>query len=141
MWLSEIINQTLCDKFYTKKYIYEFDEMDHDALVDQPTHLPIQQTPPTTLNQPPPPINHPPVQPSPTPPINQPLVQPSPTPPINQQVLNKMQPNHVAMATQQFGQAASQFVQQNPLAAGAIGATAAIGTGLMAKKAIQNSRQ
>jgi hypothetical protein len=134
MWLSEIINQTLCDKFYTKKYIYEFDEMDHDALVDQPTHLPIQQTPPTTLNQPPPPINHPPVQPSPPP------TQPPPAP-INQQVLNKMQPNHVAMATQQFGQAASQFVQQNPLAAGAIGATAAIGTGLMAKKAIQNSRQ
>jgi hypothetical protein len=127
MWLSEIINQTLCDKFYTKKYIYEFDEMDHDALVDQPAHPPIQQTPPTTLNQPP-------VQPSPVPPAQQP-------PPINQQVLNKMQPNHVAMATQQFGQAASQFVQQNPLAAGAIGATAAIGTGLMAKKAIQNSRQ
>jgi hypothetical protein len=127
MWLSEIINQTLCDKFYTKKYIYEFDEMDHDALVDQPAHPPIQQTPPTTLNQPP-------AQPSPVPPAQQP-------PPINQQVLNKMQPNHVAMATQQFGQAASQFVQQNPLAAGAIGATAAIGTGLMAKKAIQNSRQ
>jgi hypothetical protein len=127
MWLSEIINQTLCDKFYTKKYIYEFDEMDHDALVDQPAHPPIQQTPPTTLNQPP-------AQPSPVPPTQQP-------PPINQQVLNKMQPNHVAMATQQFGQAASQFVQQNPLAAGAIGATAAIGTGLMAKKAIQNSRQ
>jgi hypothetical protein len=142
MWLSEIINQSLCDKFYTKKYIYEFDEMDHNALVDQPEHPPIQQSTPTTLNQPPaqqppPPINQPPVQ-QPPPPINQPPIN---QPPINQQVLNKMQPDHVAMATQHFGQAASQFVQQNPLAAGAIGATAAIGTGLMAKKAIQNSRQ
>jgi hypothetical protein len=124
MWLSEIINQSLCDKFYTKKYIYEFDEMDHDALVDQPAHPPIQQSSPTNLNPPP-------AQPTAQPPAQQP-------PPINQQVLNKMQPNHVAMATQQFGQAASQFVQQNPLAAGAIGATAAIGTGIMAKKAIQN---
>jgi hypothetical protein len=100
MWLSEIINQSLCDKFYTKKYIYEFDEMDHDALVDQPAHPPIQQSPP-----------------------------------INQQVLNKMQPNYVAMATQQFGQSTSQFAQQNPLAAGSIGA------GIMAKRAMQNNRQ
>jgi hypothetical protein len=121
MWLSNIINQSLCDKFYTKKYIYEFDEMDHNAPVDQPAHPPIQQTLPTTLNQPP---------------INQFTAQQSPS--LNQQVLNKMQPDHIAMATQQFGQAASQFVQQNPLAAGAIGATAAIGTGLMAKRAIQN---
>jgi hypothetical protein len=105
MWLSEIINQTLCDKFYTKKYIYEFDEMDHDALVDQPEHPPIQQTPPTALNQP-------------------------PAQPPAQQVLNKMQPNHVAMATQQFGQSTSQFAQQNPLAAGSIGA------GIMAKRAM-----
>jgi len=126
MWLSEIINQSLYDKFYTKKYIYEFDEMDHDALVNQPIHPPIQQTPPITLNHPvqPPPV-HPPVQ----------------HPPIHQQVLNNMQPNHIATAAQHFGQATSQFIQQNPLAAGAIGASAAIGTGLMAKKAIQNSRQ
>jgi hypothetical protein len=136
MWLSEIINQTLCDKFYTKKYIYEDDEIDQPAPEhpETPDHTPAQQTPPT-------PINYPSAQPSPPP--NQPPAQPpaQQPPPINQQVLNKMQPNHVAMATQQFGQAASQFVQQNPLAAGAIGATAAIGTGLMAKKAIQNSRQ
>jgi hypothetical protein len=111
MWLSEIINQSLCDKFYTKKYIYEFDEMDHDALVDQPAHPPIQQSSPTNLN--PAPAQQPSAQ------------QP---PPINQQVLNKMQPNHVATFTQQFG-------QQNPLAAGAIGA------GIMAKQAMQNNRQ
>jgi hypothetical protein len=213
MWLSEIINQSLCDKFYTKKYIYEDDEVEQtshpsetmdeilnrlsiqrpsppetmdDILkrlsIQQPSpinHTPTQQTPPTPpINHTPaqpsptPPINHTPAQPSPTPPINHTPAQPSPTPPINhtpvpnqsptppinhtpapnqsptqqstaptQQVLNKMQPNHVAMAVQNVGQAASQFVQQNPLAAGAIGATAAIGTGLMAKKAIQNSRQ
>jgi hypothetical protein len=87
--------------------------MDHDALVDQPAHPPIQQTPPTTLN-------HPPAQPS---------------PPINQQVLNKTQSNYVAMPTQQFGQSTSQFAQQNPLAAGTIGA------GIMAKRAMQNNRQ
>jgi FtsZ-interacting cell division protein YlmF len=143
MWLSEIINQTLCDKFYTKKYIYEDDEVNQpdtenpsEYIPNNPEHPPAQQPPAQqhpAPNQPPaqqPPAQQPPAQP--------PAQQPAP---INQQVLNKMQPNHVAMATQQFGQAASQFVQQNPLAAGAIGATAAIGTGLMAKKAIQNSRQ
>jgi FtsZ-interacting cell division protein YlmF len=129
MWLSEIINQSLCDKLYTKKYIYEDDEG------DQPdTEYPSEYTPNNPEN---PPAQQPPAQQHPAP--NQPPAQQSP--PINQQVLNKMQPDHVAMATQHFGQAASQFVQQNPLAAGAIGATAAIGTGLMAKKAIQNSRQ
>jgi FtsZ-interacting cell division protein YlmF len=132
MWLSEIINQTLCDKFYTKKYIYEDDEVNQPDT-ENPSESPIQQPP----DQQHPAPNQPPAQQHPAP--NQPPVQQPP--PINQQVLNKMQPNHVAMATQQFGQAASQFVQQNPLAAGAIGATAAIGTGLMAKKAIQNSRQ
>jgi hypothetical protein len=150
MWLSEIINQSLCDKFYTKKYIYEDDEIDQPAP-DHPSEsmdeilnrFSIQQPSPTPINHPPtqpspPPTQPTPTQPSPPTPINHTPTQPAP---INQQVLNKMQPNHVAMATQQFGQAASQFVQQNPLAAGAIGATAAIGTGLMAKKAIQNSRQ
>jgi outer membrane biosynthesis protein TonB len=140
MWLSEIINQTLCDKFYTKKYIYEDDEVNQPDNTENPSESPAQQPP---AQQPPaqqPPAQQPPAQ---QPPVQQPPVQqpPAPNQTSAQQVLNKMQPDHVAMATQHFGQAASQFVQQNPLAAGAIGATAAIGTGLMAKKAIQNSRQ
>jgi ElaB/YqjD/DUF883 family membrane-anchored ribosome-binding protein len=49
--------------------------------------------------------------------------------------------NHVASAIKHVGQATSQFVQQNPLAAGAIGASGAIGAGIMAKRAMQNNRQ
>jgi ElaB/YqjD/DUF883 family membrane-anchored ribosome-binding protein len=49
--------------------------------------------------------------------------------------------NHAASAIKNVGLATSQFVQQNPLAAGAIGASGAIGAGIMAKRAMQNNRQ
>jgi ElaB/YqjD/DUF883 family membrane-anchored ribosome-binding protein len=49
--------------------------------------------------------------------------------------------SHAASAIKNVGLATSQFVQQNPLAAGAIGTAGAIGAGIMAKRAMQNSRQ
>jgi len=46
--------------------------------------------------------------------------------------------NHAASAIEHLGRATGQFVQQNPLAAGAIGTAGAIGAGIMAKRAMQN---
>jgi ElaB/YqjD/DUF883 family membrane-anchored ribosome-binding protein len=68
----------------------------------------------------------------------QPQPQSQPTAP---QASANQDENHAAAAIRNVGQATSQFVQQNPLAAGAIGASGAIGAGIMAKRSMQNNRQ
>jgi ElaB/YqjD/DUF883 family membrane-anchored ribosome-binding protein len=73
---------------------------------------------------------------APTAPQSQPQSQPT-TP----QASANQDENHAAAAIKHVGQATSQFVQQNPLAAGAIGTAGAIGAGIMAKRAMQNNRQ
>jgi hypothetical protein len=68
--------------------------------------------------------------------------QPQPqSPPTTPQASANQDENHAAAAIKHVGQATSQFVQQNPLAAGAIGTAGAIGAGIMAKRAMQNNRQ
>jgi ElaB/YqjD/DUF883 family membrane-anchored ribosome-binding protein len=69
-----------------------------------------------------------------------PQPQPQSQPTIPQASANQDE-NHAAAAIKHVGQATSQFVQQNPLAAGAIGTAGAIGAGIMAKRAMQNNRQ
>jgi ElaB/YqjD/DUF883 family membrane-anchored ribosome-binding protein len=75
-----------------------------------------------------------------TPTATQPQPQPQSQPTTPQASANQDE-NHAAAAIKHVGQATSQFVQQNPLAAGAIGTAGAIGAGIMAKRAMQNNRQ
>jgi ElaB/YqjD/DUF883 family membrane-anchored ribosome-binding protein len=72
---------------------------------------------------------------APTPPQSQPQSQPTTPQAASKQDENE---SHAASAIKNVGLATSQFVQQNPLAAGAIGTAGAIGAGIMAKRAMQN---
>jgi hypothetical protein len=129
MWLSEIINQSLCDKFYTKKYIYEFNNP-----MQQSTYSPIQSA---HAIQPPPIASHP-IQPIPAIHPIQPIVHPN-NPMIqaantdsdidshhNLNLVDKIHIEHAATATQYL-----DYVTQNPLAAGSL---STIGAGIMVKK-------
>jgi hypothetical protein len=127
MWLSEIINQTLCDKFYTKKYIYEFNNPMQQYSPIQSAHA-IQ----------PPPIASHPIQPIPAIHPIQPIVHPN-NPMIqaanhdsdidshqNLDLVNKIHIEHTDTATQHLN-----YVTQNPLAAGSL---STIGDDIMTKK-------
>jgi hypothetical protein len=140
MWLSEIINQSLCNKFYTKKYIYE-------NPMQQPTYSPTQSANAmrSTISpiqsahaiQPPPIASHP-IQPIPATHPIQPIVHPN-NPMIqaanhdsdidshqNLDLVNKIHIEHTDTATQHLN-----YVTQNPLAAGSL---STIGDDIMTKK-------
>jgi hypothetical protein len=142
MWLSEIINQSLCNKFYTKKYIYEFNNP-----MQQPTYSPTQSANAmrSTISpiqsahaiQPPPIASHP-IQPIPATHPIQPIVHPN-NPMIqaanhdsdidshhNLNLVDKIHIEHADTATQHLN-----YVTQNPLAAGSL---STIGDDIMTKK-------
>jgi hypothetical protein len=145
MWLSEIINQSLCNKFYTKKYIYE-------NPMQQPTYSPTQSANAmrSTISpiqsahaiQPPPIASHP-IQPIPATHPIQPIVHPN-NPMIqaanhdshydvdshnNVNAVKDIHIEHADTVTQHL-----DYVNQNPLAAGSL---STIGDGIMAKNYIK----